>query len=118
MISAFGIDFFDTAVDKKHGANAAGGHAAVDGGVFDGNTQKGGLADGVLFGVDGADTVIGGVTIFMDGLFHLVTNVVAVVHADGRANIAGDQDVPVANNDAARSATVTSGAGGDGVGHA
>jgi len=115
MVATFGVDLLDTTVDEKHGTSAAGGHTTVDGGTLDGNSQKSGLTDGVLLGVDSTDAVIGGVTVFVNGLFHLMAHIVTVIHTKRRANVTGDQDMPVTDNDAAGATTVTSGAGRDGV---
>ena len=68
MVTAFAHHADDAAVDDEHGAGAAGGHAAIEGAAVQGNTPSGSLADGILFGMDGAHAVLGDAAIFMDDL--------------------------------------------------
>jgi len=44
VVAAFGDYAFDAAVYDEHGAGAAGGHAAVEGGAVDRDASSGGLA--------------------------------------------------------------------------
>jgi len=48
----------NTAADNQHGAGSAWGHPAVQGGSVKSYSPLGSLADGVLFGVNCADTVL------------------------------------------------------------
>ena len=58
----------DAAVDDEHGAGAAGGHAAVEGGAVEGYTTSCRLAYGVLLGMYGAHTMGGDMAVGIDGL--------------------------------------------------
>ena len=51
MVFALTNDTPDPAVDNQHGTGAAGCHAGVDRSAVDGYAKFGGLANGVLFGV-------------------------------------------------------------------
>jgi len=106
VVAAFGDYAFDAAVDDEHGAGAAGGHAAVEGCAFDGDAAAGSLAEGVLFGVDGADAVLGDGVVFVQHALELVADFVAVGEAHRGADVAGDEDLVVAGDDAARAAPV------------
>ena len=89
------------AVDDEHGTGAAGGHAAVEGCPLDGDAILGGLADGVLLGMDSADTVLGDGAILVYHLLHLVAHLVAMGQASRGAHIASHQDAIVLGYDAA-----------------
>ena len=106
----------DAAVDDEHGAGAAGGHAAVEGGAVEGDAAAGGLADGVLLGMDSADAVGGDAAVGFDGLAEEVSHLVAMGKAGGGADIAGDEELAVFDDDAAGAAPVAGGAFGGGVG--
>ena len=99
----------DAAVDDEHGAGAAGSHAAVEGGAVEGDAQLGGLADGVLLGVDGAHAVLGDGAVFVNHLFELVAHLIAMRETFGRAHIAGDEDLAVAHHHTAAAPAVAGG---------
>ena len=101
VVAAFGDYAFDAAVDDEHGAGAAGGHAAVEGGAVDGDAASCGLADGVLLCVDGADAVLGDGVVFVEHALELVAGFVAVGEAHRGADVAGDEDLVIAGDDAA-----------------
>ena len=73
-IAALTNDAFDVASDDKHSTSAARGHAAVNGGTFDGNADDGRLENGILFSVDSADTVLAYRTVRVNGLAQVVAN--------------------------------------------
>ena len=100
----------DAAVDDKHGAGAAGSHAAVERGAVEGDAQLGGLAYGVLLGVDCAYTVLGDGAVLMNGLLELMTDLIAVRKPFGSTHIAGDQNLAVTDHHAATAPTVACGA--------
>ncbi len=116
VVFAFAHNALDAAVDDEHGAGAAGGHTAVEGGAVEGDTAAGGLADGVLLGMDGADAVGGDTAVGFDGFAEEVSHLVAVGEAGGGADIAGDEELAVFDDDAAGATTVAGGAFGGGVG--
>ena len=91
MVFALADDPFDAAVDDEHGAGAARGHAAVERSAVEGYAAAGGLADGVLLSVDGADTVGGDVAVGIDGLAEEVTHLVAMRQSRGRTDITSNQ---------------------------
>ena len=78
VVFAFADYALDTAVDDEHGAGAAGGHTAVEGGTVEGDAAAGSLADSVLLGMDGADAVGGDAAVGFDGLAEEVSHLVAV----------------------------------------
>ena len=80
----------DAAVDDEHGAGTAGGHSAVEGGTVEGDTQLGGLADGVLLRMNRAHAVLGDRTVLMHHLLELVPDLVAVRKTFRSAHVAGD----------------------------
>ena len=110
VVFAFADDALDAAVDDEHGACAAGCHAAVEGGAVEGYAASGGLADGVLLGMDGADAVGGDMSVGVDGLSEEVSDFVAVRESGGRADVAGDEELAVFDDDAAAAAAVAGGA--------
>ena len=59
----------DPATYDEHGTGAAGGHPAIQCGSVEGDAPLGGLADGVLFCMDGADAVL---LLFAVGVDHRV----------------------------------------------
>ena len=59
VVAAFAYHADDAAVDDEHGAGAARSHATIEGGAVEGDAEFGGLADGVLLGVDGTHAVLG-----------------------------------------------------------
>ena len=89
MVTALAYHAGNAAVDDQHGTGAAGGHAAVEGRAVDRDAPLGGLADGVLLGVDGADAVGGDAAILVEHLLELVPGLVAVGKTGGRAYVAG-----------------------------
>ena len=80
----------DATVDNEHGAGAAGGHAAVKGAAIQSDASTCRLADGVLLGVDGTNTVLGDAAVLVYHLFKLVTDLVAVGQSFRGAHIASD----------------------------
>ena len=116
VVFAFADYAGDAAVDDEHGAGAAGGHTAVEGGAVEGDAATGGLADGVLLSMDGADTVGGDAPVGLDGFAEEVPHLVAMGEAGGRTDIAGDEELTVLDDDAAGAATVAGGTLGGGVG--
>ena len=108
---------FYSAVDYEHRASAARSHLAVHGSAVNRNSALGRLANGVLLGVNSAHAVVGDRAVGMNALSKKVAHVVAVRKARGASDIAGYQDLVVARDDAAASATVASGALGDCPGH-
>ena len=78
VVFAFAHYALDAAVDDEHGAGAAGGHAAVEGGTVEGDAAASGLADGVLFGMDGADAMGGDAAVGFDGFAEEVSHFVAM----------------------------------------
>ncbi len=116
MVFGFTDYAFDATVYQHHGAGAAGGHTTVERGAVYGDTEFGSLADSVLFSVDGAHAVVGDVAVFVYEFFHLVADVVAVWQACWGADVACNEDLFIACDDAAASAAVTGGAFGDSVG--
>jgi hypothetical protein len=117
VVTSFADDLGYPAVDDEHGAYAAGGHAAVKRRALQTDAELGGLTDGVLFGVDGADAVLGHGIVFVGDLLHLVTDFVAVRETHGRADVSRHEELAVAGDDAAASPSVTRCALCDGVGH-
>ena len=116
VVFAFAHYALDAAVDDEHGAGAARGHAAVEGGAVEGDAAAGGLADGILLGMDGADAVGGDAAVGFDGLAEEVSHLVAVGKTRWGTDIAGDEELAVFDDDAAGAATVAGGAFGGGVG--
>lgn len=116
MVLIFADDPFDTNTNDKHGTDSARGHATVKSGIFDGNADAGGLDDGILFGMDGANTVLGDVTIFISSYLNLMTDVITVRQARRRANVTGNHNVVVADDDTADHTTITGGSFGNGIG--
>ena len=116
VILALAHHALDAAVDDEHGAGAAGGHTAVEGGTIKGDAATGGLADGVLLGMDGTDAVGGGATVLFDGLAEEVSHLVAVRQPRGGTDIAGDEQLAVFDDDASATATVAGGTLGGSVG--
>ena len=117
VVTEFGHHVFDAAADNQHGAHPAGLHFAIQGAAFQGNTVPGGLADGVLFGVDSSHTMLASGAVIVDHLFHQVADIVAVRQAGRRADIACRNDPFIPDNNAARAAAVAGGPGGNGVHH-
>ena len=107
----------DSAVDNHHRAGAAGSHAAVKRGPFDGYAALGRLADRVLLGMDGAHAVLTYRAILMQHLAHLVPYFVAVWKAGRRSDIACSENLVVALDNTARAAPVTGCPLCDGSGH-
>ena len=100
---------FDAAVDDEHGAGAAGGHPAIEGAAFQRDAAAGGLADGILLGMNRAHAVLGDRAVFMEHFLHQVADFVAMGQALGRADITGDQHLLVAYDHAAAAAAVAGG---------
>ena len=113
MVTAL-ADYPDyTTVDNKHGTGSAGCHAAVESGSFDGDAPLGGLAEGVLLRMDGPDAVGCGGAVFVDHLFKLVSRFVTVGESRRSAYIAGNKDLVILGDDAARPAPVAGGSFGN-----
>ena len=115
MVFAFTDHAFDAAVDDKHGAGAAGGHATIEGSAVEGDAPAGSLTDGVLLGMYGTHTMLRYATIFMDNLAEEMAHIVAMGETLGRAYIACYQDLLVFYNDTTATPTVACGALADGV---
>jgi len=81
----------DTDVNNHLGADITGSHLAVEGGAVKRNAELGGLADGVLLGVSGADAVAGDMAVLVDDPVELVADFVTVRLADRGADIAGGE---------------------------
>jgi len=103
------------AVDDKHGAGSAGCHAAIKGRALYGNSAFCRLADGVLLGVYGSDTVGGNGTILVEHLFELMADIVTVGKAGGSPDVACYQKLVVLGDDAAGTAPVTGSPFGNGI---
>ena len=101
VVAALGDYALDAAVDDEHGAGAAGSHAAVEGCAVDGYAASCGLAEGVLLGVDGADAVLGDGVVLVQHALELVADFVAVGEAHRGADVAGDENLVIAGDDAA-----------------
>jgi len=65
VVAVFADHVLDAAVDDQHGAGAAGGHLAIEGGAGQGDAELGCLADGVLLGMNGADAMLTGVAVLV-----------------------------------------------------
>ena len=101
VVLALADHTLDAAVDDEHGTGAAGSHAAVERGAVEGDAATCGLADGVLLGMYGADTVCRDMSVGIDGLAEEVAHLVAMWKAAGRAHIARHQQLLVLHDDAA-----------------
>jgi hypothetical protein len=101
MVAALGYYPLDSAVNNKHGAGSAGGHPAVQGGAVNGNPPLGGLANGVLLGMDGSYAMGGNIAVLVEHFFKQMPDVVAVGKAGGRAYIACNQNLLVLGDYAA-----------------
>lgn len=109
-----GADYADDAgVDYHLRADIAWGHLAVKSGSVQGDSEAGRLADGVLFGVAGADAVPRLAAVVMRYRIHFVADLVAVLKTHGRADIAGRDYAPVFDDDATRTPPVTGTAAAD-----
>ena len=109
VILVHGDDAPDAAVDDHLRAGVAGRHAAVEGGCFQRNAELRGLANCILLRVSRADAVIGGGAVLVEHLLHLVAGLIAVRKPDRGADIAGDENLVVADDDATGLAAVAGG---------
>ena len=75
-----------------------------------------GLANGVLFGVNGAHAVFGDLPVFMDKLLHLVADVIAVREARGGTHKTGDENPPVSDNNTTALSSIACRPLGDSIG--
>jgi hypothetical protein len=95
-------DYTDyAAIDDKHGAGSAGSHAAIEGGACNTYAPFGGLANGVLFGMNRTYAVGGDASVFVEHFFELVPYLVAVGKARRGAHITCDQYLIIFCNNAA-----------------
>jgi len=118
MIFSFADNSFNTAGNDEHGAGTTRCHTTVEGGTFDGDTDLGRLENGILFGMNGADTVIGYGAVFMSNCDHEMANIITVRLAGRRTNIAsGNLMVVTVDDDAAGTASITSGSKGELIGN-
>jgi hypothetical protein len=105
VVAALAYYAFYSAVNDKHGAGSARGHAAVKSGPINGNPNLCGLANGVLFGVNSSDAMGSNIAVFMDSFFELMPNLVAVGKACGGSDVTCYQNLPVFGNYAAGSSS-------------
>src|SRR5690606_10274545 len=106
VVPALADDADDAHADNEHGTHATGLHAAVKGGAIQRNTVLGGLADGVLLGVDGAHAMLADGAVVVHDFLEEVADVVAVGKPGRGADIAGGDDSAVADDDGAATATI------------
>jgi hypothetical protein len=117
MVAALADDPYDSAIDQKHRTGATRCHPTVEGGSFDGDSSFCRLADRVLFGMNGPNTVLRQVTVFVDQFLELVAYLIAMRQALGRAYITRDEYLAVLRDDAAAPSSIARGSFGDCVGN-
>lgn len=97
---------FDARVDYHHGACAARRHFTEQGGAFKGDSEPGGLEDGVLFGVEGSYAVLADFTVAVGDLAHVMSDFVAVGKPRWRAYVTGGHYAFVFDDDCSAFASV------------
>ena len=107
----------DATVDDEHRAHATGSHAAIERGTIQRDAEFGGLADGVLLGVYRAHAMLRHRAVFVHCLLELVAHLIAMGQTLGRAHVARDQNLAVADHHAAASPAVASGSFTDRIGN-
>ena len=81
VVAAARHDSRDAAGGNEHGTDSARFHRAIDRGSFERKAVAGGLNNGVLFGMHGADTVLAHRPVVIHNLLQVVARLIAVRHA-------------------------------------
>ena len=117
MIILVRDDFFDASIDEHLCTNITWRHVAIYRSTIDGNTQLCRLGNGVLFGMNGADAMLGSRAVVIYDFVHLMADVIAVRYADRRTDIAGNKDEFIAYDYASRTAATACAATADKLGY-
>jgi hypothetical protein len=117
VITPLGYNADNAAIDYQHSAGAARGHAAVECRAVNGYAAFCRLANGVLFRVNGADTVCRDAAVFVYHLFQLVPDLIAMRQPMGASHITRNKNVVVLRDNRAASPPVAGGAFGNSVAH-